>query len=291
MKLFLTGGTGFIGSYVLRDALAAGHEVRALRRSASSRPLMPLPREPEWIEADLLTLRQEELAGCDVVVHLASAGVSPQVVPWAQMVKVNVLGSAHLIAVAEQARVARMVVSGTCHEYGPAANGLGRIPVDAPLEPVSLYGASKAAGFQLLSAYAKACEIQLFYGRIFNVYGDGQCEQNFWPSLMRAASLGEDFPMTSGEQIRDFIPVEAVADRILAACSESFATGQRRRLENISSGHPRSLLAFAQQEWKRLGATGKLIPGAIEKRKEEDLIEIKHGVGQSNDLSLLANLA
>ena len=266
MKLFLTGGTGFIGSYVLRDALAAGHEVRALRRSTSSSPLVPLPREPEWIEDDLLTLSYRDIAGCDVVVHLASAGVSPQVVPWEQMVKVNVLGSAHLIAMADQAGATRMVVSGTCLEYGSAANALGQIPVDAPLEPVGMYGASKAAGFQLLSSYANESKIQLFYGRIFNVFGEGQFIHNFWPSLKRAATLGEDFPMTSGEQIRDFVPVENVANRITLACSDPFITNQHVKIENICSGHPQSLLRFAEQEWNRLGAKGKLMPGALAQR-------------------------
>ena len=272
MKIFLTGGTGFIGSYVLCDALAAGHDVLALRRSVISRPLLPLAREPVWLQSDLLSLKQQDLAGCDVVVHLAFAGVSPQVVPWEQMVKVNVLGSAQLIAMADRAGVGRMVVSGTFREYGTTASHFEQIPVNAPLEPVCLYGASKVAGFHLLSTYAKAIGMKMFYARISNVYGDGQCEQNFWPSLKRAATLGEDFPMTSGEQVMDFIPVETVSRKILDSCSIPFASGQFQILEKISSGNPQSLLQFAEQEWKRFGATGKLLPGALTQRANEVVI-------------------
>jgi nucleoside-diphosphate-sugar epimerase len=269
MKIFLTGGTGFIGSYVLRDALYAGHEVIALRRSVQSRPHLTLDKEPFWLERDLIGLTPADLDGCSVVVHLASAGVSPQQAPWEEMVRVNVVGSAHLIATANQASVTRMVVSGTCHEYGIAANLNQQLDGVTPLVPVSLYGASKASGYQLLSTYAQINSIELFYGRIFNVYGDGQFEQNFWPSLKAAASQGNDFPMTSGEQIRDFIAVEEVASRLLGACTEPYRDGLLVRVENICSSKPQTLLDFAEQEWKRLGAKGKLMPGVLPQRSQE----------------------
>ena len=52
----------------------------------------------------------------------------------------------------------------------------------------------------------------MFYGRIFSAYGDGQYENNLWPSLKRAANSGEDFKMTNAEEIRDFIHVDEVTN-------------------------------------------------------------------------------
>jgi len=78
MRLFLTGGTGFIGSHVLTAALLAGHEVRVLRRTPSSVPVIAIPSQPQWCEGDLHTLTASQLDGVDAVVHLASAGVSPK---------------------------------------------------------------------------------------------------------------------------------------------------------------------------------------------------------------------
>jgi NAD dependent epimerase/dehydratase family len=83
------------------------------------------------------------------------------------------------------------------------------------------YGASKAAGFTLLRTTAIEQAFEFFYGRIFTVYGDGQCGLNFWPSLKKAATDGRDFPMTSGTQISDFIHATQVADHFLAACERN----------------------------------------------------------------------
>ncbi|MCP9836565.1 NAD(P)-dependent oxidoreductase [Cyanobium sp. N.Huapi 1H5] len=269
MRLFLTGGTGFIGSHVLAAALAAGHQVRALRRSPASAPVIPLPRQPEWCQGDLNSLTAAQLEGVEVVLHLASAGVSPKQVPWAELVQANVAGSLRLLELAAEAGVRRCVVTGTSHEYGNAARRFAAIPPDAPLEPLSAYGASKAAAFQLLRTFAIERRLELFYGRIFTAYGEGQFADNFWPSLRRAALAGEDFPMTSGRQVSDFVPVAAVAAHLLEACSRPDVDPGRPLVANIGSGVATSLLAFAEAEWSRLGATGRLRPGVLPDRPDQ----------------------
>lgn len=269
MRLFLTGGTGFIGSHVLAAALAAGHQVRALRRSPASAPVIPLPRQPEWCEGDLHSLTAPQLQGVEVVLHLASAGVSPKRVPWAELVQANVADSLRLLELAAEAGVRRCVVTGTSHEYGNAARRFAAIPPDAPLEPLSAYGASKAAAFQLLRTFAIAKGLELFYGRIFSAYGEGQFEANFWPSLRRAARSGDDFPMTSGRQVSDFIPVSEVASHLMAACSRPDVAAGVPLVVNIGSGQATSLLAFAEREWEHLGATGRLLPASLPDRPDQ----------------------
>ncbi len=269
MRLFLTGGTGFIGSHVLAAALAAGHRVRALRRSPASAPVIPLPGEPEWCQGDLSTLTAADLEGIEAVLHLASAGVSPKQVPWEELVQANVAGSLRLLERAAEAGVRRCVVAGSSHEYGNAARRYEAIPPDAPLEPLSPYGASKAAAFQLLRAIAIAEGLELFYGRIFSAYGEGQFEGNVWPSMRRAARSGDDFPMTSGRQISDFIPVADVAAHLLAACERPDVHPGVPLVVNIGSGAATSLLAFAAAEWSRLGATGRLRPGVLPDRPDQ----------------------
>ncbi len=269
MRLFITGGTGFIGSHVLAAALAAGHQVRALRRSPASAPVIPLPRQPEWCEGDLHSLTAPQLQGVEVVLHLASAGVSPKQVPWAELVQANVVGSLRLLELAADAGVRRCVVTGTSHEYGNAARRYDAIPPDAPLEPLSAYGASKAAAFQLLRTFAIERRLELFYGRIFTAYGEGQFAGNFWPSLRRAALAGEDFPMTSGRQISDFVPVAAVAAHLLEACHRDDISAGVPLVTNVGSGGATSLLAFAEAEWGRLGATGRLLPASLPDRPDQ----------------------
>lgn len=269
MRIFVTGGTGFIGSYVLACALNDGHEVVALRRSVSSNTVIPLPSQPNWLERSLSSINDRDLQGCDAIIHLASAGVSPKNVSWQNLIDTNVVGSALLASTAHSAGVRRLVVAGTCHEYGHSAMQYDAVPANAPLEPTNLYGASKAAAYQLVSTFARTHAIELYYGRIFSAYGEGQYEENFWPSLRKAALNGQDFPMTGGTQIRDFMPVEAVASKLIEACLRTDLQPGEPHVENIGSGIPKTLLAFAQQEWKHLNASGRILPGALADRPGE----------------------
>ena len=51
--------------------------------------------------------------------------------------------------------------------------------------------------------------------RLFQVFGEGESENRLWPSLKKAAISGENVDMTKGEQLRDFIPVEDVANQLI----------------------------------------------------------------------------
>jgi nucleoside-diphosphate-sugar epimerase len=134
---------------------------------------------------------------------------------------------------------------------------------------MSAYGASKAAAFQLLRAFAIEQGLELFYGRIFSAYGEGQYAGNFWPSLRRAALAGDDFPMTSGRQVSDFIPVADVATHLLEACARPDISAGVPLVVNIGSGAATSLLAFAEAEWGRLEATGRLLPASLPDRPDQ----------------------
>lgn len=268
MKILLTGGTGFIGSHLLRELLKAGHEVVAVRRPGSE-PVIPIDQRHSWLEHWLPDLTVNDLAGVDVVIHLASAGVSPKRASWQELEHINVASGLKLIELAHQAGVRRFVAAGTCFEYGSEAAAWERIPPDAPLRPSTPYGASKAAGFFMLHAYALAHPIQLWYGRIFTAYGEGQFSGNFWPSLRQAALAGVDFPMTQGEQIRDFIPVAAVARHLRIAAERSDLQPAQPLVVNIGSGQGLRVVDFARQQWQHLGATGSLKPGVIPSRPDE----------------------
>jgi UDP-glucose 4-epimerase len=290
MRLFLTGSTGFIGSHVLSAALSAGHEVLALRRSAASEPAISLPCQPVWCDGDLNTLEFDWLEGVDVVLHLASAGVSPKQASWRDFLEVNLLGTLSLLELASSAGVGRVVVSGSCHEYGHAALRYEAIPPDAPLEPLTAYGATKAAAFQLIRTFAIERNLELFYGRIFSAYGEGQYEGNFWPSLVNAALSGSDYPMTSGTQISNFISVSAVAAYLLEASVRPDISPGSPLVVNIGSGLSCSLLAFAQSEWKRLGASGNLLPGRLPDRPNQIERYVPDLCGLATASTYLSNL-
>ena len=170
MRIFLTGATGFIGSYVLEAALSSGHDVLALRRSTSSGPVIPLTHQPVWQEGDIASLESSVLKKIDVILHLAAVGVSPKNASWSELISTNVVDSFRLMELASEARVPRFVVAGTSHEYGKSSLNYEAIPSNAPLEPLTGYGASKAAAYQLMRSFSVEVGLEFFYGRIFFIY-------------------------------------------------------------------------------------------------------------------------
>jgi UDP-glucose 4-epimerase len=268
MRIFVTGGTGFIGSHFLRAALGAGHEVRALRRPGSH-PRVTLPRDPEWIEASLENVPIISLAGCDVLVHLAAVGVDGKS-SWDDCFRVNVLHSLCLWQQAADAGVRCFVICGSCFEYGRAGERFEFIPVDAPLEPTGSYHASKAAATMAAIGLAVDCKLSLTVLRPFHVFGEGEPANRLWPSLRAAAREGQDLPITFGEQVRDFVEVEQVARRFLEASQPDRAPALGEPLiENVGSGRPQTIREFAEFWWKQWGAQGRLRPGAIPYRANE----------------------
>lgn len=271
MNIFLTGGTGFIGSHLLRLLGTTSHKVNALRRGASQ-PCIDIGIAPVWIEKQMDELQLSDLMGVDVLVHLASVGVSPKTASWHDLFHWNVLGMLDLLEKAHAAGVKRFVLAGSFAEYGISANKYDFIPVDAPLLPTSPYAASKAAGFIAANTFAIEKQLELCYLRIFSAYGEGQYINNFWPALRAAAMSGDDFEMTPGGQVRDFVPVESVAKALLSSIeSKSIVTTKEPFVANIGSGYPMSMLEFAEKCWAEWGATGRIIAGAKSYRPNEPM--------------------
>lgn len=269
MRIFVTGGTGFIGSHFVQQALAAGHEVIALRRDGS-RPAIPLDPPPRWVTGDLLNVPDEALAGCDALVHMAAHGVAdPSGATWDDCFFWNVTAPLKLWQQALRAGTQRFVICGSCFEYGRSAEAYDFIPADAPLTPTAAYHASKAAATMAALGFSIDQAVEMIVLRPFHVYGEGEANNRFWPSLKQAALDGADFPMTDGKQVRDFIPVQSVARKFLTSLNRHDLKKGNPVIENVGTGNPRSLLKFAEDEWASLNAAGMILPGNKEQRKNE----------------------
>ncbi|MDA0265664.1 MAG: NAD-dependent epimerase/dehydratase family protein [Cyanobacteria bacterium] len=268
MKLFVTGGTGFIGSHFLMVALQAGHEIYALRQ-ASSQPRLLLPLQPTWLEGKLTDNWSHTLDKCDALVHLAAAGVDPVFSDWQTIFSVNVSQSLGLWLQAKQAGVKRLVVCGSCSEYGYSGEQYDFIPTTAPLQPTNAYAASKASASLAVIGFSVQMGWEVVLLRPFHVYGEGEADYRLWPSLRSAALAGEDFPMTAGEQVRDFMPVEQVAKHFLWACERSDIQPGKSMIENLGTGNPQTVRQFAEFWWSHWHATGQLLFGKIPYRANE----------------------
>jgi len=267
MRIFITGGTGFIGSHVVKDALSLGHEVVCLRRLAGSASRIDLDKQPLWLDRSFNTISPKDFQGIDVLLHLAAHSVQRPFDSLENCIKYNLIQPLSLFEKALSAGVVKFVVGGSCFEYGLSGLRHDFIPPNAPLEPTQSYSASKALASISFIQWALSKHVSLSIKRIFHVYGEGEDPSRLYPALTLAAKSGLDFPMSDGQQVRDFTNVTDVARFLNDECLYIYSNNNPSiSTSNLGSGKPQTVLEFAQNIWSTTNAKGRLLPGLLEQR-------------------------
>jgi dTDP-6-deoxy-L-talose 4-dehydrogenase (NAD+) len=267
-KILITGGTGFVGSWFLNESLIRGIDLFALRRQMSLCRIS-LKKEPQWVIGDLDNFEKNVFEGVDTVVHLAAHSANYPYDSLENCVYWNVNATLRFLQSARDFGVQNFIVAGTAFEYGLSGDSYDRIPVNAPLLPTMSYPASKAMASIALNQWAIERKVKLRYIRLFQVYGEGELSTRLYPSLLKSALLGANLELSAGEQIRDFIHVKDVVLRLLDRLDFADVISGVPVFENLGNGIGSTVREFAEREWNRLGAKGKLSFGSLQYRENE----------------------
>lgn len=212
MRLLVTGGAGFIGRNLVRSLLDRGDDVTVI-------DLKPRADEDvRHVQADIrdaASVREALTEGTDAVVHLAAlTRVLDSVKDPDGTFRTNVIGTHYLLERSREIGVGSFVFSSTNAVVGDV--GSRTIVEDMPLRPLTPYGATKAAGESLLSAYGAVYEMRTTTLRFTNVYGPGmQAKDSVIARLMRAALSGGSIEIYGdGTQVRDYVFVADVVKAI-----------------------------------------------------------------------------
>lgn len=261
MRVFLTGGTGLIGSHVAALLRERGDEVVALHREGA---------DASFLESLGCALREgnvrdpperiaEAAAGCDAVVH--GAGLVYAREPWPRVRGVNVEGTEHVLRGAALAGARHAVFLSSVAVYGPVAGPVDEdTPLDAPLRPTELYARSKREAEAVARALHGAGVIAVTILRPAAVYGER--DRLFAPLLERVLRLPV-IPLLGGG--RNTIPV-VYAGNVAAGVLAVLAGTGSGRAYNLSQDHPltqRQLLEGLARELGRrrrfIGVPGWLV--------------------------------
>ncbi|HWF74669.1 MAG TPA: NAD-dependent epimerase/dehydratase family protein [Solirubrobacteraceae bacterium] len=220
-RILVTGGSGFIGRHVVSELAGAGAHVRVI-------DLQPHP-DPEveivigdLIEPDVIAASLE--GGIDAIVHLAAQTSVLKSVEHPELTqRTNVTATAALLEAARVAGVKTLVFTSTNAVVGPMEGPA--ISESSRLRPLAPYGATKAAGEMLMSAYTETLGLRCACLRLTNAYGPGmQAKDSIVARLMRAIRTGATFEIYGdGTQVRDYVHVsDIVAAMRLALGDESW---------------------------------------------------------------------
>jgi nucleoside-diphosphate-sugar epimerase len=243
MRVLLTGGSGFVGRYVLKALQHQGIEVVTVGRA------QPQP-SVRFIEADLLSVTDfgplVQQAQATHLLHLAwyaehgKYWTSPLNLRWAEAT--TQLAEAFCAAGGQQ-----VVIAGTCAEYDWAH---GYCQEDStPLNPATLYGTAKDATRRLVMAVCAQHEVPCAWGRIFLPYGQGESASRLIPSLIGVfRELRAPFGVNA-TAYRDFLHVSDVAEGFVRL----LITGASGAY-NICSGEPVRLAEVVRTLASLLGA-------------------------------------
>ena len=223
--VLVTGAAGFIGSALVASLRASGREVVGV-------DLVP-PSDPDFecVVGDLQDPALVEAAFArppGAVFHLAArTSVLRSIEDPQGVYGVNVAATQLLLEASRRAGVGAFVLASTNAVVGNSTDGPngGRIDERTPLRPLTPYGATKAAGEMLCSAYAGAYGMAASAVRLTNIYGPGMGgKDTFVIRLLRAAASGA--PATiygDGRQERDYLYVDDCVAGLRLACDRAWS--------------------------------------------------------------------
>ena len=269
MRIFVTGGAGFIGSNFIRYVLNAetGFSIvnyDKLTYAGNLANLESVVDNPhyEFVRGDICDAAAVETAmrGCDAVIHFAAEShVDRSIYEPAPVIQTNVTGTFILLEVARKTSVSRFVHVSTDEVYGDIPQG-AFADENSPLQPSSPYSASKGASDLLVRSYVRTYKFPAVITRSSNNYGPYQFPEKFVPLMITNTLSGKALPVYGdGKQQRDWLHVEDNCRGILSVLQngeigEVYNIGGLDLEENLTlvrrilklTEQPESLVSYVQ---------------------------------------------
>jgi UDP-glucose 4-epimerase len=262
-RVLVTGGAGFIGSFVVDRLRAAGHEAVIF-------DVRPSPHhargEVPTIVGDVLDYKsiREAARGCDVIAHLAAAADVGEVAADPESAeRLNARGTFNVLEAAREEGVQRVIYASTIWVYSEAE---GLVDEEVPLHaPAHLYTATKLAGELYCKSYRELYGVDSTILRFGIPYGPRARPAAVVPSFVRKALGGEPLTIAgSGEQTRRFVYVEDLADGVV------------RALAPVASNRTYNLVGEEDVSIRQIAGTVRELVGNV---------EIEHTPGRAGDFN------
>jgi len=266
-SVLVTGGTGLVGSWLIKRLLKDGANVTCLILDFDSRSELIRSGNINEVStisgnlSDLMAVRRAVFQNeCSTIFHLgAQTIVGTALLDPVQTFESNIHGTWNVLEAARTSRglVSKVLIASSDKAYGSVET----LPYDEgmPLQGDSPYDVSKSCADLLSTTYAKTYGVPLVIARCGNIYGGGDLNWNrIVPGTIRSLLLGERPQIRSdGLSVRDYIYVEDAVSAYLSMAKGLDVSGIAGEAFNFSREEPLTVLEVYEQVCESL--TGKFI--------------------------------
>ena len=272
MKIFITGGAGFIGIHLCKKLLELNHDITVYDNFSNSLEedfISIIKQKVTLIFGDILDNSKlvTSMKNHDIVIHLAAQISVPASIKNPKLTfDVNVNGTQNVLNACLQNNITKIIAASTAAVY---QNTSTKIILDeaSPVEPQSPYGQSKLEMENKIIDFASIHNIDVTILRFFNVFGIGQSLEyagvitKFKENIQNNSSL---IIFGDGTVTRDFVHVDDIVDAIILTISHS-----KNPIYNIASGISTSISDLAKI---MISISGKDIPILYHPSRSGDIL-------------------
>ena len=279
MNIFVSGGSGFIGTHLIKKLNQTGHKITIFDNFSNSSKIENMRKHKkniQIIEGDIRNFEElsKSIIGHEIVIHLAAKiSVTESLKNPEETFEVNVKGTENILKACKKHKIKKIIAFSSAAVYGDNDNPNYKFQEDNKTLPISPYGTSKIKMEESILRSSKQDGIKSIVLRLFNVYGKGQTNEyagvisKFIECIKNNQSL---IIFGGGNQTRDFIDIDDVMELINNIINLNFE--KEFEVYNVGNGESCKIVDLANLMIKISSSKNKI----IFKEKREG--EITHSI-------------
>ena len=250
MKIFVTGGAGFIGLHLCKKLLELGNDITVydnLSNSSYEKTTLLEKLGIHVIDGDILNKSKlsESMKKHDVVIHLAAKiSVTDSMKNPESTFETNVCGTQNVLNACLQNQISKIISTSTAAVYADLSAQNSILDESSNTDPFSPYGKSKLMMEQKITEFSLLHNIDAVVLRLFNVYGNGQSSEYAGVIAKFLDDIDNNRHLTiygNGTQTRNFVYIDDVISSIILSLQKTKKSGTY----NIASNSSISILSLA----------------------------------------------